>query len=189
MSNKYIALNKSIAGAGLDVNDVGFIIGEVNSYETCVELLRNQRRYNLNNSDFDLFLIENTGDMFESKVCDRCYKLLNTEACFSDNRIKKGGFKTKRPSCKSCRAVKDGVSISSKDRKYWNSIKPEVGAIFTCGICTKDSIVGITKIVLDHDHSNGRVRGWLCESCNTGIGRFDDNPELLIKALEWLKEK
>tara|TARA_B110000211_G_C14040063_1_gene536362 strand:- start:1400 stop:1552 length:153 start_codon:yes stop_codon:yes gene_type:complete len=48
--------------------------------------------------------------------------------------------------------------------------------------------VGISKIVLDHDHSTGEVRGWLCESCNTGIGRFDDDPQIVQKAINWLKK-
>ena len=52
----------------------------------------------------------------------------------------------------------------------------------------KTTIVGITKQVLDHDHVTGKVRGYLCESCNTGIGRLDDNIKLIENALDWLKK-
>ncbi|MDR0645017.1 MAG: endonuclease VII domain-containing protein [Treponema sp.] len=37
----------------------------------------------------------------------------------------------------------------------------------------KRSIVGITaKIVADHDHHTGNIRAFICDSCNTGLGRF-----------------
>ena len=58
--------------------------------------------------------------------------------------------------------------------------------IFECPICLKISIVGITKIVLDHNHSTGEIRGYLCESCNTGIGRFKDDVNILKNGIEWL---
>jgi hypothetical protein len=40
---------------------------------------------------------------------------------------------------------------------------------------------------VDHDHSSGKVRGILCHSCNTGLGNFNDNPEILKRALGYLQ--
>ena len=131
-------------------------------------------------------MIEETGDRFQFKICDRCFKLLSTDAKFSNNRHKKDNIITKRPSCKLCREKKDGVPISRAEKKEWNAKRPQKYTSFICPICGKNSIVGISKIVLDHDHSNGKVRGWLCESCNTGIGRFDDDYEIVYKAVKWL---
>lgn len=44
-----------------------------------------------------------------------------------------------------------------------------------CGACgTTDR-----RIVLDHCHATGKVRGPLCDRCNGILGRAQDDPELL----------
>jgi len=44
------------------------------------------------------------------------------------------------------------------------------------------------RLAVDHDHKNGEVRGLLCHRCNVGLGNFQDNPELLLKAYKYLKD-
>jgi|ERR1700761_2557566 len=39
---------------------------------------------------------------------------------------------------------------------------------------------------LDHDHSNGKARGMLCQSCNQGLGFFADDQSLLQQAIYYL---
>jgi hypothetical protein len=42
--------------------------------------------------------------------------------------------------------------------------------------------------VVDHNHDTGEVRGILCHSCNTALGRFGDDVWLLQAALDYLKK-
>jgi Recombination endonuclease VII len=42
------------------------------------------------------------------------------------------------------------------------------------------------RLHLDHDHETGKFRGWLCASCNVGLGYFGDNEAGLFKALAYL---
>ena len=58
-----------------------------------------------------------------------------------------------------------------------------------CAICGADSPrrVGRENLSVDHCHDTGKVRGILCEPCNIGLGRFDDDPKLLRSALEYLE--
>lgn len=40
---------------------------------------------------------------------------------------------------------------------------------------------------LDHCHTSGAFRGWLCTNCNTGLGKLGDNVEGVRRALEYLE--
>jgi hypothetical protein len=53
-----------------------------------------------------------------------------------------------------------------------------------CKICGKSEH---RRLSVDHDHVTGKLRGLLCNACNRGIGMFKDDPELLLKAIDYLK--
>lgn len=82
----------------------------------------------------------------------------------------------------------EGKGVSVADKLKWLKEKP-VNEPFECPVCKKRTIAGVTsKMVLEHDHLNGKVGGWICDSCNTGLGRFKDDIELLKSAIEFLKK-
>ena len=176
------------SNSNLKIHDVG-VIESMYEEEYNVKFLRENICEITPVSHLHEFDISLTGDDYDYKVCDRCFRHLSTSEQFENNRIKKGGIITKRPSCRDCRKMKNGISISSKDREHWNKLKPKDYTSFSCPICRKTTIAGISKIVLDHCHHTGKVRGWLCESCNTGIGRFDDDPNIVYQAIEWLMKE
>ena len=69
---------------------------------------------------------------------------------FDINQTDAKGRKTTRPSCKVCRVDIDGVPLKPSEKKRLDAISPK--DIFTCPICRKTSIVGITaNLVRDHD--------------------------------------
>lgn len=47
-----------------------------------------------------------------------------------------------------------------------------------CAICYGTYDV----LFVDHDHDTGRIRGLLCNGCNTELGMFKDSPEFLVRA-------
>ena len=55
-----------------------------------------------------------------------------------------------------------------------------------CAICSADKPGGIGRFHVDHDHVTGRVRGMLCNNCNTAIGLMRENTTILRSAIEYL---
>lgn len=49
-----------------------------------------------------------------------------------------------------------------------------------CSICGDPP--GRRQLSADHDHVTGRPRKLLCDSCNIGLGRFREDPALLLSA-------
>ncbi len=43
-----------------------------------------------------------------------------------------------------------------------------------------------SKLELDHDHSNGMVRGWLCGPCNRALGQAKDSIAILQSLITYL---
>ena len=39
---------------------------------------------------------------------------------------------------------------------------------------------------VDHDHETGGIRGLLCGRCNMAIGLFEDDPDLLLRARDYI---
>ena len=56
-----------------------------------------------------------------------------------------------------------------------------------CAICQGEETKRWTHFSVDHNHETGEVRGLLCHTCNTGLGQFQDSPELLAEAANYLR--
>lgn len=54
-----------------------------------------------------------------------------------------------------------------------------------CAICRRPP--GEKALAVDHCHADLKVRGLLCASCNNGLGRFGDDPEVLDRAAAYLR--
>ncbi len=69
-----------------------------------------------------------------------------------------------------------------------------------CAICGCTDVPEERRSNLSVDHAHGphdtargttdktTIRGLLCQPCNKGLGSFKDDPELLIKAVEYLNK-
>jgi len=57
-----------------------------------------------------------------------------------------------------------------------------------CAICNTHQSEFKKSLCVDHCHTTGKVRGLLCQFCNTALGMMKDNPELLIKGAEYVNK-
>jgi hypothetical protein len=77
--------------------------------------------------------------------------------------------------------------------QYKSLLELQDGGCAVCGVVPDVAIEvqrkqGIaTRLVVDHCHDTGRVRGLLCASCNKGIGHLRDDPALLRLAVQYLE--
>lgn len=64
---------------------------------------------------------------------------------------------------------------------------------YACGICKTPIEEGAKRTSLracaDHCHATNRFRGILCGLCNSGVGIFRDDPQIITAAITWLNKR
>lgn len=59
-----------------------------------------------------------------------------------------------------------------------------------CALCgTENPGRNLENFSVDHCHKTGKIRALLCHRCNTGLGSFKDDPDLLEKAAEYIRTR
>jgi hypothetical protein len=146
------------------------------------------------------------------KVCSRCK--VEKEAKFFNydkhhNRI--------RSVCKECSNERNKEWINNNKEKYyekkkenyhknkdkirWYSVKSKYGITREdyeqmlknqngkCAICDTEEAKHweTNNLLIDHCHKSGKVRGLLCNNCNTALGLVDDKIEVLKRMIKYLK--
>lgn len=82
--------------------------------------------------------------------------------------------------CKPCAVIRATCSRYKITRaEYLEMVNRQAGC---CAICDRPT----TPLCVDHCHSTGRVRGLICDPCNVGLGRFEDDVERLQRAAAYL---
>ena len=104
------------------------------------------------------------------KVCIYCGKRKNKKS-FARHIGHKDNLDSR---CRKC--VKEHTKIRNKLRKT-APVQPDN---CECCFCSPE------KWHLDHDHIYHTFRGWLCETCNIGIGKLGDDLQGIIYALKYL---
>lgn len=73
--------------------------------------------------------------------------------------------------------------------EYEAILKLQGGVCAICGMREKatDHFSGQPRpLAVDHNHQTGTVRGLLCFKCNAGIGMFNEDHRILVRASEYL---
>jgi len=118
------------------------------------------------------------------KPCTRCKKVKPlTAQYFPLHNKTKSGFDSW------CRLCRSSYRNNINRGKFRNVISDEnlkelKKSVKQCEICKSEE-----KLVVDHDHITGHVRGMLCNHCNRGLGHFRDNVHNLELAIKYLSLK
>ncbi len=126
--------------------------------------------------------------MSDEKRCPKCKKTKSLSE-FNIRRTEKqvGQFSSY---CKFCTKLANLAyrhanlyQVKLNQAKYRYGISREQYEILPkeCAIC-----YSIEDLHIDHNHTTGNIRNVLCGNCNRGLGMFKDNPNLLIRATDYI---
>ena len=83
--------------------------------------------------------------------------------------------------CNECRSILNNLKFNRRHnpnldknftpREYWNLLKEQN---YECKICGVKKCSTGNRMVMDHDHATGKIRGLLCLSCNVKLGWFEN---------------
>lgn len=119
-----------------------------------------------------------------TNTCSKCLQLKKEED-FYKYKLSKGRY---AGTIKTYRTCKECISMNRRADAYGVSFEV-IQKLFeepTCDICGNSGETFKKGMHVDHCHNTGKIRGLLCHFCNVGIGVFKDDPELLLKARDYL---
>lgn len=122
------------------------------------------------NGHFDLLLQPAAGLTCSTKECDR--------PAFSRGWCRLHYQRWRR----------ERVGKSEHLRRTYGLTEDEYDALLAsqdsrCAVCRRES----DRLVVDHCHDSGRVRGILCGQCNLALGLVRDDPEVLAGLIAYLE--
>ena len=78
---------------------------------------------------------------------------------------------------------KYGITVEEYEKLF----KDQENKCKICGIHMNNAKGKGKCLTIDHDHKTGKVRGLLCGKCNSGLGLFNEDIEIIQNALNYLK--
>lgn len=127
-----------------------------------------------------------------------CYKILPFHKFSVHSRAKDGLQNNCRECMSTYRKEWESNSDNQRRRKLWSKYKltlEDYDNMFweqegMCAICespeTRNAKYNFFPV--DHCHATGKVRALLCDYCNVGLGRFEDDIERLKEAIKYLEK-
>lgn len=114
------------------------------------------------------------------KNCSKCKRLLPLERFTKKAKMLTG----LSPTCRDCeRDYTLRHSYGVTPEAYGSMLSAQLGQ---CAICGDTG--GAKRLVVDHDHSTGKVRELLCASCNQALGFLRDSQDIAIQAARYLRK-
>jgi hypothetical protein len=137
----------------------------------------------------------------DKKCCKKCNKIKKLDEFYQ--RRDYGLVGSVRSVCKQCASHKskefrmmnpERQSVAARlrrygltDKRFNEMLKEQHGLCAICGRPGKRKAKWCkTGLFVDHIHSSGKIRGLLCHQCNTGIGSFRDDINVVKRCVEYL---
>lgn len=124
------------------------------------------------------------------KKCNKCLEIKNSKDFY-------GKEPNRNYICNSCAKIRRSktkdLAVDKRFKKVYGISLIKYNEMLdsqnnSCAICLKNKDKFKKRLVVDHDHVSGKVRGLLCFRCNVSIGSFDDNVETIQRSIEYLNK-
>ena len=117
----------------------------------------------------------------EPRACAAVGRRQPRTACRVSSGVSKLAGAKGRHARPSTTGVRYGISADEVDEM----LEAQNGG---CAICKQPAPERLASMHLDHDHEPGQIRGFLCLDCNQALGKFRDDPALLLRAVVYLRQ-
>lgn len=149
--------------------------------EKTLDCFYNEKRYSYGKASI-------CKDCKKSQCRNRARKKLSTEEGKILNQKRSTLYREAEPekfkwSVKQATYKKLGLSISKEE--YDEMYSNQEG---NCAICGNPPSGFKKALCLDHCHDTLKIRELLCDSCNFGLGKFKDDVNILLKAVDYLRK-
>lgn len=123
-------------------------------------------------------LLDDFGFPIIPQITQQCRHCRIRKPLYEYGRDKRGryGHETR---CKACSRVQHKRATNAK-----LSLGGKPSSDYLCPICLEHN--EYEDWCPDHDNGTGLSRQWLCRECNTGLGRFNDDPRVVLRVLSYL---
>jgi hypothetical protein len=167
-------------------SNVCFICGKSRAYKTKQGLKKANEKKSSCISCRNSIKNGGKGNLYNNKnerFCSSCHTFLDVSNFYKHRNGMYHSY------CIKCKLIKSNEYHSKIHRfKKYNISKEDFDLLLQnqkglCGICNEHLI----DPQIDHDHTNGKIRGLLCRKCNIALGLFKDNQEILKNAINYLK--
>ena len=120
------------------------------------------------------------------KTCSRCKSVLDLSH-FSKRSGRPSGVQSK---CKTCeREVRrQYYKPHEAARRRHKLTEDQYNTLISSTTCNTCGTI-LTKKCIDHDHVTGKVRGVLCNNCNTALGLVNDNVDTLKNMILYVSKE
>ena len=133
--------------------------------------------------DFSEFPRKGKDDPRPRKQCKACCSA-RFRRNYAANPKKYQGYTRSRPYRSLLRRKQNLASFGLTIEQYDQMLERQSGVCAICG----DTCSSGKRLAVDHCHTTGKVRELLCRRCNQSMGKFNDDPDLIQKVLDYLRK-